>query len=71
LPDWPACCPLGHPLAPGKISLSWAHCSEPCGGPAAGHHYLYCTTCNARLWLEHTGAEWEVRFGARYVPFEG
>lgn len=55
----PTVCPNGHQLGPGRISLSWEWCGQPCGGSAQGHHWLICRTCDARLWLAHDGGEWE------------
>lgn len=64
LANQPTVCPNGHPLGPGKSSLSYSLCDD-CG---TGHHRLYCNTCTARLWLGHPGAVWERPTGSGWEP---
>jgi hypothetical protein len=67
MPDRPPHCPNGHPLGPGRYSLTFALC-ETCDTDGCGHDRLYCNTCNARLWLDHPGAVWERWSGTGWTP---
>ncbi len=65
--DHPAHCPSGHPLGPGRYTLSFTLC-DTCDVPGRGHQRLHCRTCDTRLLLEHPGAVWERWTGTAWVP---
>jgi hypothetical protein len=66
--DWPPHCPRGHPLLPGKAHYGGFTMCFECRVPGDGHHYVYCGTCEARLWLGHIGAVWETWDGYDWTP---
>lgn len=62
---WPARCPFGHDLGPGKASTSW--------DMELKKHWLICGACNRRtqLCLGVEGAQWQVLRDGEWFTFDG